>query len=219
MTSKIMLTIGGVTLVCIAAALLFLKPTPTEQVEPVATSTPLQEDIAKANRNKSVSAPQSIPATTAPEPMKEELETEEEKSQRLIEEYGFNPENIESLRATRDGDPRAPEIAPHIPRELPTPEEVADPELYAKFEMRQRGKFITGYVASSKTKIEELQKFLDENREGIKPEDIQDIEEEIEELRKVRDRMIDEYPELLEEFGLLEESDVGAFSEESFDSE
>ena len=205
MKSKIIIVVGAIALVGIVAGLLLLKPSPTEKVKPVTVSAPLQDDIAIAKINKP--AP-SIPAPAAPEPIGE-LETDEYESQRLIEEYGFKPENIESLRATRDGDPRAPEIGSYVPRELPTPEEVADPELYAKFEMKQRGKFITGYVSSSKKKIEELQNFLDENREGIKLEDILDIEEEIAELKKVRVRMMNEHPELLEEFGLLEEAEVG----------
>ncbi|EDY86860.1 conserved hypothetical protein [gamma proteobacterium HTCC5015] len=169
---------------------------PTESPPPpqvMASSTPappapVAPPAPKANPPKVASAKRE----TEPEPQPEPTEAEA-----LIDEYGFSAAKIESLRAARDGDARTPPIKRSDPRELPTPEELADPELYSQYEERHRKALLAGFVNASTPKIEQLEKLLEDGKQhGMTEEAIREAQEKIDKLKETRDQMLRDEPDL-----------------------
>ncbi|MGM0564839.1 MAG: hypothetical protein ACQES2_10950 [Pseudomonadota bacterium] len=132
-----------------------------------------------------------------PEPKKSEPDTKPDSDDAPSDDYGFDQSKIDALRNARDGDARTPPIERSEERELPTPEELADPELYAEYETRHRKALLAGFVKASQPKIEQLEKLLEQGRQhGMTREDLQEGEEKLKKLKEMREELLREDPSL-----------------------
>lgn len=112
-----------------------------------------------------------------------------------------DPGAVEALRQSRlEGDPRAPPIArpePGREREMPTEEELADPDLYLEYEMRQQQKVYASFVEASTKKIADLKAIIERGRqEGVPPEQLAEGEEKLRRLEEMRAKLISENPDI-----------------------
>lgn len=110
----------------------------------------------------------------------------------------LDPEAIASLREARlHGDPRTPPIERSAPRELPTAEELADPERYQEYEVRQERKVKQAFVAAAGPEAEKLRADIARGREmGIPEEEIAKAEEKLRRLEAMRAQLIEADPAL-----------------------
>ena len=116
----------------------------------------------------------------------------------IIAEYGFDPAKIESLRNAREnGDPRTPPIKRQAARELPTPEELADPELYSQYEQRQENKFFAAYVRAVDGKVASIRAVVEQGKQhGMSEEDIAMAEAKIKGIQDMAARILKEKPDV-----------------------
>lgn len=111
----------------------------------------------------------------------------------------LNPEAIASLRGGRIfGDPRTPPIERSAPAEAATAEELADPEKYAEFESRQEKKLKRAYVIEAEKYLEQLRSDVERGRAGgIPAEEIAKVEQKIDGIAKMREKLLKDDPTLL----------------------
>lgn len=129
---------------------------------------------------------------------KQEADTE---SAKLIAKYGFSPEKIAALRAAKGGDPRTPPIKRGPERILPTPEQLADPELYLQYEEAQTQQMFAGFVKAVDPKINQIREHMAslEQYEFPDREKFQRIaDEKIAALEKMKAELLEKNPELAE---------------------
>lgn len=110
-----------------------------------------------------------------------------------------DPDAVASLRESRlHGDPRTPPIArPEREREMPTAEELADPDLYLEYEARQQQQVYASFVQASERKIAELEAIIEQGRQGgVSEEQLAEGLEKLEGLKAMREQLIAENPEL-----------------------
>lgn len=135
----------------------------------------------------SAAAPESASSWGATLP-EEELPTTEQ-------DWAPSETAVISLReAARHGDPRTPPLAPPAPeREMPTAEELADPDLYLQYEARQQQAVYASFVEAAGREIAELDALIAraEQEGGV-------TEAQLEEGRRKRDMLIQQRDELLE---------------------
>ena len=144
----------------------------------------------------------------APEP---ELPPLEQVQVEEPEPWTPDPQAVESLRQSRlHGDPRTPPIARReTEREMPTEEELADPELYLQYEARQQQKVYASFVQASEKKIADLEAMIERGKqEGVTPEQLAEGEEKLRRLQEMRDQLLAENPELAVEQPVAEEQGV-----------
>ena len=68
-----------------------------------------------------------------------------------------SPSAVASLReAILNGDPRTPPLAEAPEREMPTEEELADPDLYLQYEMRQQQAVYASFIQAANRRLEEM---------------------------------------------------------------
>jgi|GEM_PF-4354263 len=140
--------------------------------------------------------PKVVPS--AAEVEKQEADAE---SAKLIAEYGFSPEKIAALRAAKDGDPRTPPIKRRPDRVLPTPEQLADPELYLQYEEAQTKQMFAGFVKAVDPKINQIREHMAslEQYEFPDREKFERIaDEKIAALEKMKAELLEKNPELAE---------------------
>lgn len=98
------------------------------------------------------------------------------------------------------GDDRAPPLAPRDEanqRELPTAEELADPELYQQYEARQQQGVRESFVRAARKQITELEQQLQQAREMEgDPAQLAEGEEKLERLRELYQQTLQESPQL-----------------------
>lgn len=96
------------------------------------------------------------------------------------------------------GDPNAPKIVRDTtPQEQATPEELADPKLYAMFEARQNMRLYKAYVAAADTEIPRLQQDIAKAKAmGLSKEQIAEGEEKLRRIQAMRDQLMSEHPEV-----------------------
>lgn len=114
----------------------------------------------------------------------------------------LNPEAIESLRQSRlHGDDRTPNLNKTRERdELPTPEQLEDPELYQEYERRQQQRVYRAYVEAAKIKTAEIRKMIEKGKqEGISDEEIQFAEDKIKGIEDMSAQLQRDYPEIMED--------------------
>ena len=100
--------------------------------------------------------------------------------------------------AMKNGDPRAPTIIHDTVQEAATPEEIADPKLYAQYEARQNMRLYKGYVKAAEVEIPRLQADIAKAKAmGLKPEQIAEGEEKLRRIQQMRDQLASEHPEVL----------------------
>lgn len=107
-----------------------------------------------------------------------------------------------SMAAAREhGDPMAPPIKHEADtREKASPEELADPDLYAKYEARQDRRLKQAYVKAAGPQLDQLEQDVAKARaSGVDPKKIREGEEKIERLRAMREQLLQKDPGLAEE--------------------
>lgn len=117
------------------------------------------------------------------------------------ESPGWQPDDVAvaTLRAAVEhGDPRTPPMAQSSEREMPTAEELADPDLYLEYEARQQQQVFTSYLAASKKKISELETSIARAKSegGVSADQLAEGQAKLEKLKAARDEVIAEHPEL-----------------------
>lgn len=106
---------------------------------------------------------------------------------------------IESMREARlQGDDRTPPITRNnVPAEAPTPEELADPELYSEYETRQEMKLKSAYVAAAYPEMQTITKQLQAMRDaGLDEAAVREAEEKLIQLQQMTQRLQEQHPEL-----------------------
>ncbi len=116
----------------------------------------------------------------------------------------LEPSNVDAAtsmaNAMKNGDPRAPTIIHDTVQEAATPEEIADPKLYAQYEARQNMRLYKGYVKAAETEIPRLQADIAKAKAmGLKPEQIAEGEEKLRRIQQMRDQLASEHPEVLKQ--------------------
>ena len=143
-------------------------------------------------------SPEEKKKPTLVETEKAEIDAE---SAALIAEYGFSPEKIAALRATKDGDPRTPPLKRRAERVLPTAEQLADPELYQQYEEAQTQQMFAGFVKAVDPKINQIREHMAslEQYEFPDREKFQRIaDEKIAALESMKAELLAKNPELAE---------------------
>jgi len=108
------------------------------------------------------------------------------------------PAEVSMAKAREQGDDRAPPIN-RVPEtdQPPTAAEQADPLLYAKYEKRQSSRAYASYVQAADAAIPEQQQELEQAKaQGITPEQLATGEEKIRLMQQMRDRLLNEHPEI-----------------------
>ncbi len=92
--------------------------------------------------------------------------------------------------AREHGDARQPAIQRDSPREMPTAQELADPEAYQRYEARQNARLHKAYVKAADAEIPRLQKDIEQAREaGMSPEQLAEGEEKLRRIQAMRDQL------------------------------
>lgn len=110
------------------------------------------------------------------------------------------PEVVESLREARlNGDSRTPPLNQSRQRdELPSAEQLQDPELYQQYERRQQQRMYRAYVEASKIKVAELEKMIERGRrEGISAEQIAFAEQKAQGIQQMAEQLQQQHPEIM----------------------
>lgn len=106
---------------------------------------------------------------------------------------------LNSLADARiNGDPRTPPIVRStIEREMPTPDELADPELYQEYETRQNQKVYRSFYNASKNKLIEMEALMEKARSQGVPEDkLLEGEEKIAKMKAMREKLAQTYDDI-----------------------
>ncbi len=107
-----------------------------------------------------------------------------------------------SMAAAREaGDDRAPPIA-HTPDSLEaaTPAELADPEAYRQYELRQHARLLSSYVKEADKLLPQLEQDIERGRAaGVSAADIAKAEEKARRISAMKRQIQAEHPELAPE--------------------
>ena len=97
-----------------------------------------------------------------------------------------------------NGDPRTPPIVRStVEREMPTPEELADPDLYQEYESRQNQKVYRSFYSASKNKLVEMEKLMEQARsQGVSDDKLREGEEKIAKMKAMREKLAQTYDDL-----------------------
>jgi hypothetical protein len=101
-------------------------------------------------------------------------------------------------QARTQGDARTPPIIRSAPRQMPTAAELADEELYQKYEQRQEKRLFRAYVEASAAKIAVIESFIDQAEAGgISEEEIAFAKQKIEGIRAQSEQLLRDNPDLM----------------------
>ena len=174
----------------IIALLLIFQPEP-------AVITDRSELSVAVIQNTPVIEQETLPTDTLEELQEPELvEEDDEQSDTL------DPDAIESLRQARlHGDDRTPNLNKSRERdELPTPEQMEDPELYQEYERRQQQRVYRAYVEAAKIKTAEIRKMIEQGKEGgISDEEIAFAEAKIKGIEDMAAQLQQEHPDIMQD--------------------
>jgi len=109
---------------------------------------------------------------------------------------------LNSLADARiNGDPRTPPIVRStIEREMPTPEELADPDLYQEYEIRQNQKVYRSFYSASKNKLVKMEKLMEQARsQGVSEDKLREGEEKIAKMKAMREKLAQTYNDISDE--------------------
>lgn len=99
--------------------------------------------------------------------------------------------------ARQFGDPRTPPIMRSDNAEKPTPDELANPELYQKYEERQHKRLIGAYLKATGEEIPRLQADIEKARAmGLSEEQLREGIEKQQRMQQMRDQLMAEHPDL-----------------------
>lgn len=113
-----------------------------------------------------------------------------------------SPSAVASLReATLNGDPRTPPLAEAPEREMPTEEELADPDLYLQYEMRQQQAVYASFLQAANRQLEEMDALIAraEAEGGVTEAQLEEGRRKRDMLLQQRDALLAEHPELATE--------------------
>lgn len=98
---------------------------------------------------------------------------------------------IQSMSNARErGDARQPALQRDTPREMPTAQELADPDAYQRYEARQNERLHKAYVKAADAEIPRLQKDIAQaHKAGMSPEQIAEGEEKLRRIQTMRDQL------------------------------
>jgi len=113
----------------------------------------------------------------------------------------LDPQAIDSMRAARIyGDPRAPTLSRAKPRVLPNDEELADPDLYLKYQARQRQKVFVNFIQAAGPKIDQLNEMIQIGiQRGISQEELEQGREKVRRLEDMVKQLKEEHPEIIDQ--------------------
>jgi len=96
------------------------------------------------------------------------------------------------------GDPRTPPIErSKTIREMPTEDELANPELYQEYEARQNKKVYQSFYKESKKKLSQMEELMEKGRlGGVSEEQLREGEEKIEAMKAMRKQLEEEHDDL-----------------------
>lgn len=120
---------------------------------------------------------------------------------------------LESMqRSLAEGDDRTPPMAKSTPREKPTEEQLANPQLYEQYEAQQSAKIASIYLSAIK-EIPIIRDVINSAKlSGSRtPEEIAEAEEALQKLEGLKVEFEQMHPELVEQM----ESDVSTFGNEA----
>lgn len=199
MKRAILIGLGVVAVLIGLRYLINVINTPSEIAVKTAQTESQKDDSVVKDGGGWQASPEPAPKTTAEKSSDaQELDAE---AQKLIEEYGFSADKIMALRAAKDGDPRTPPIDGKARRTLPTPEQLADPELYRQYEEFEEKKFFAGFVKSVQPKIDQINAHMEEMEKFEFPERDKYraiADEKIQALEEMKAKLLEEHPELEE---------------------
>ncbi len=100
-----------------------------------------------------------------------------------------------------NGDPRTPPmVRTTVEREMPTPEELADPDLYQEYESRQNQKVYRSFYSASKNKLVEMEKLMEQARsQGVSEDKLREGEEKIAKMKAMREKLAQTYDDISDE--------------------
>lgn len=110
-----------------------------------------------------------------------------------------SPSAVASLReATLNGDPRTPPLAKSPEREMPTEEELSDPDLYLQYEMRQQQAVYASFLQAANRQLEEMDALIAraEQEGGVTKAQLEEGRLKRDMLLQQRDALLAEHPEL-----------------------
>lgn len=120
-----------------------------------------------------------------------------------------SPSAVASLReAILNGDPRTPPLAEAPEREMPTEEELADPDLYLQYEMRQQQAVYASFVQAANRQLEEMDALIAraEQEGGVTEAQLEEGRSKRDMLLQQRDALLAEHPELQTELQTEEDT-------------
>lgn len=118
-----------------------------------------------------------------------------------LDEPAWQPSSsaVASLReATLNGDPRTPPLAPSPEREMPTEEELSDPDLYLQYESRQQQAVYASFLQAANRQLEEMDALIAraEQEGGVTDAQLEEGRRKRDMLLQQRDALLAEHPEL-----------------------
>jgi len=174
----------------IIALLLIFQPEP-------AVITDRSEPSVAVIQNTPAIETETLPTDTIEEVQEPELVEEVDEQPDTLD-----PDAIESLRQARlHGDDRTPNLNKSRERdELPTPEQMEDPELYQEYERRQQQRVYRAYVEAAKIKTAEIRKMIEQGKEGgISDEEIAFAEAKIQGIEDMAAQLQQQHPDIMQD--------------------
>ena len=161
------------------------------------------EDASVFTQKNNIPIRDAVPSENTQPVLISESHTDTENEESVhTENFSFSEEKIAALRESRiNGDDRTPALnQTRVRDELPSSEELADPELYQQFERRQQNRMFRAFVESSKAKVLELEKMIEQGREqGISDEEITFAEQKIAGIKAMAEQLKQEHPEIMDD--------------------
>lgn len=161
------------------------------------------EDASVFTQKNNIPIKDAVPSENTQPVLISESHTDTENEESVhTENFSFSEEKIAALRESRiNGDDRTPTLnQTRVRDELPSSEELADPELYQQFERRQQNRMFRAFVESSKAKVLELEKMIEQGREqGISDEEITFAEQKIAGIKAMAEQLKQEHPEIMDD--------------------
>jgi len=88
------------------------------------------------------------------------------------------------------GDPRSPPLAPEAAQELPTAEELADPEAYHRYEARQNSGIVLAFASAAVQALQQMRSDIERARKmGATAEQLREAEDKQQHLQEVLQRI------------------------------
>ena len=191
MNSKLVLAAGALLLVAIGVyALQSGGQASPETVAPAAVRPAGQSGTTLASKIES------------PLPQRDDTAWYDEQADLpALDEPAWQPSSsaVASLReATLNGDPRTPPLAPSPEREMPTDEELSDPDLYLQYESRQQQGAYASLLQAANRQLEEMDALIAraEQEGGVTAAQLEEGRRKRDMLLQQRDALLAEHPEL-----------------------